>query len=162
VRDELAVVSADYRIATQAGAPFVAIETVGTDDSHNSGTGISGAGPRLSLIVPSITGLEVARAVLGDRFAGRPIVLGGARRIGVDYRSQGNPCVSASGTRPLLQTVLAIISTERSDAVGSGESAIGGRVGRSPMFAAVWLAVSAELVRPMVGGPAPAARWCRH
>ena len=59
----------------------------------------------------------------------RPIVLGGARRIGVDYRSPGNPCVSASRTRPALQSVLAIISTERSDAVGSGESGIGGRGG---------------------------------
>ena len=30
VRDELAVLSADYRIAKQAGAPFVAIESVET------------------------------------------------------------------------------------------------------------------------------------
>jgi hypothetical protein len=37
-------------------------------------------------LVPSITGLEVARAVLGDRFAGRPIVLGARRTCRRPYR----------------------------------------------------------------------------
>jgi hypothetical protein len=97
-----------------------------------------------------------AAALLADRLCSEALagsVLTTAHRaIRASRRRELDRCCRPS---------LAIIP-ERSDAVGSGESAIGGRVGCSPMFAAVWLAVSAELVRPMVGGPAPAARWCRH
>ena len=81
-------------------------------------------GSSLPFVVPRTTELDVARAVLRDRFAGRPIVLGGARQIGAEWRiawqyerlDVGNCC------RPSL----AIISTERSDAVGSGEGGIRG------------------------------------
>jgi hypothetical protein len=38
VGDALTLVSADYRIATQSGAAFVAIESAGTDDTREVGS----------------------------------------------------------------------------------------------------------------------------
>ena len=98
-----------------------------------------------------------ATALLADRLCSEAL----ARSV-LSTASPGNPCVSASGTRPLLQTVLAIISTERSDAVGSGVSGIGGEGVARPSLRSSGLAVSAELVRPMarrsgIGGLAGAA-----
>ena len=83
-------------------------------------------------------GLEVARAVLGDRFAGRTIVLGGARKIGVEHRIR--LAIRASWRRELDRCCgpsLAVISTDRSGTVASGDGGIGGE-GCSPIFAAVW------------------------
>jgi len=98
---------------------------------------------------------------VGERIAGWPVVLealarsvSSARRLAIRASRDGaiDHCCRPS---------LAIIPTERSDVVGSGDGGIRGEGVARSCLRPSGLAVTAELVRPRAC-PAPAAGWRRH
>jgi hypothetical protein len=70
--------------AAIAGASILAIENIALDETGACRGHRRAGPPRVALIVQTSTVERADRAVLGARFAGVPIVLGGVRRIRVD------------------------------------------------------------------------------